>query len=385
MSLNTKLVALGFVLVIAFKTISGLEWKDQICGKIGKSGLYNTKDIFPSIRIPDSIPQIRLAREDNEIIWTIGGENIYVRHEEETDCFRNSVSSGTKDQFYLANSVLGNDFNVNFDSNLMTIQEDSIKKQFLMCYYKFENFESNVICTVPTPSNAKTNLTQREDHIIVASNDVRRSIENSFILRISGDIKVQGTKHRGLVSLHTCPALKDTCGIVKESGTYNMQEIFNGPEIPFEFIQMIDLKRSEFLVTWKVDSRDIFRRKVNETGVPYEAGQESIGLERQAFPHTTYEKNLRVKFSSPYHREDHVCRFIFDKNDTANAICVIKNLGGPTHQIVQKVSDIILEEISNDGNLIGTKTYNNSFITYMLEYTGMAGSDYDVNIYLRTC
>ncbi|CAK9294258.1 unnamed protein product [Gordionus sp. m RMFG-2023] len=322
------------------------EWKDQICSKIGESGPYNTKDIFPSIQIPDSIPQIQLERKGNEIIWSIGGENIYERDEGETNSFTNSASTGTKDQLYLASSILGNDFAVNIDSDLTTIQENSIKKQFLICYYRLENSKNNVICTVPTSSNAKTNLTQGEDHIIVASNDVRRSIENSFVLGISGDIKVQGTKHKGLVLLHTCPDLKDSCDYVKESNSYNMQEIFNGPEIPFTYPQMIELERTEIFVIWNVEDREVFKWKVNLAGIPDESGQKNVALERQSTIDDIEKK----------------------------------------HQVVQEVSDIVLEERSMNGNLDKAKTYYNSPITYLLmEYHGTSGLGHMLNVYIATC
>ncbi|XP_065322575.1 uncharacterized protein LOC135929787 [Gordionus sp. m RMFG-2023] len=189
-------------------TVSGTAWRDELCQKVIKSGHYDPKEIFPSIQIPDSIPRVQLLRNGNEIIWSIDGEDIYKRkdcHEEEMTCYKGSVSLTTQDQFYMAISILGIDSIINFDSNLKTIQRNSSNTQFSICYYNVKNIEDNIMCTLPTTAtNSEIILSQQEDRIIIESNDIQKFYNNSFILRISGDFEVQGTKHKSNVLLHTC-------------------------------------------------------------------------------------------------------------------------------------------------------------------------------------
>ncbi|XP_065322587.1 mucin-22-like [Gordionus sp. m RMFG-2023] len=194
-------------------TISGSAWRDELCQKVIKSGQYDPKEIFPSIQISDSIPRVQLLRNGNEIIWSIDGEDIYKRkdcHEEEMTCYKGSVSLTTQDQFYMAISILGIDSIINFDSNLRTIQRNSSNTQFSICYYNVKNIEDNIMCTLPTTAtNSEIILKQQEDRIIVESNDIQKFYNNSFILRISGDFEVQGTKHKSNMLLHTCQGSTD--------------------------------------------------------------------------------------------------------------------------------------------------------------------------------
>ncbi|CAK9293089.1 unnamed protein product [Gordionus sp. m RMFG-2023] len=419
------------------------EWRDEICEKVEKSGHYNTREIFPSFPIPDSIPQVRLLRNGNEIIWSIDGGNIYTRqnyNEEDIDCYRSSVSENTKDQLYLANSIIGVGSISAFDSDLKTIQGNSSNNQLSICYYSFKNIDSNILCTLPIASNTKTIIKQHADRIIV-SNDVQTSIDNSFIIRISGHLEVQGTKHRSNILLRICqdsttisttPSIvsvtsltfdtksssisqettiseldstikpessgestvsgtawrDELCQKVIKSGHYDPKEIFPSIQIP-DSIPRVQLLRNGNEIIWSIDGEDIYKRKdCHEEEMTCYKGSVSLTTQDQFYMAISilgidsiinFDSNLKTIQRNSSNTQFSICYYNV-KNIEDNIMCTLPTTATNSEIILSQQEDRIIIE-SNDIQ----KFYNNSFILRISGDFEVQGTKHKSNVLLHTC